>query len=410
MVTDLDAYEADIVVVALGADYDVAATPGLAEVGNEFYSVAGAEAARGVLADFSGGRAIVGERCMLFKCPPAPSEAALLLDELLRSRGARDDVTIQVAMPFVFLDRTVPRDVPEVGSLARFAERDIEFLPGHMVASFCTGCRTEAVLDNDARLPFDLFLGVPVHRAPEVVVEAGMTGMVGSRWNPHTLATAFLDVYAVGDVTSVGTPKAGTFAEGAALVVANQLIARVRGDAEPPGFDGTGACWNSSSATSRSGASTWTSSRPPAPRSARSCLHRPRWRPRRPRSPAPGVNDGSACPTASSGPDPQRGARGAHAAGRHAGAARVRAERVGCSSLPSTSTRMRSSRRSSRHPVKRRSSLWPTTGSTLSWNRPCASVSIVAVRPGTTARHESQSVCTIEGSGMFAAPDPRESP
>ena len=100
VVTDLDAYEADIVVVALGADYDFAATPGLAEVGNEFYSVAGAEAARGVLANFSGGRAIVGVCGTPFKCPPAPSEAALLLDDLLRSRGVRDDVTIQVAMPF----------------------------------------------------------------------------------------------------------------------------------------------------------------------------------------------------------------------------------------------------------------------------------------------------------------------
>ena len=43
--TDLDTYEADVLVVALGADYDLAATPGLAEAGNEFYSVAGAEAA-----------------------------------------------------------------------------------------------------------------------------------------------------------------------------------------------------------------------------------------------------------------------------------------------------------------------------------------------------------------------------
>jgi NADH dehydrogenase, FAD-containing subunit len=35
--TDLDTYEADVLVVALGADYDLAATPGLAEAGNEFY-------------------------------------------------------------------------------------------------------------------------------------------------------------------------------------------------------------------------------------------------------------------------------------------------------------------------------------------------------------------------------------
>jgi len=33
------------------------------------------------------------------------------------------------------------------------------------------------------------------------------------------------------------------FAEGAARVVADQLIARIRGEPEPPGYDGTGACW-----------------------------------------------------------------------------------------------------------------------------------------------------------------------
>ena len=101
----------------------------------------------------------------------------------------------------------------------------------------------EAVLDDGARLPFDLFLGVPVHRAPEVVVEAGMTQDGWISVDPHTLSTAFPGVYAVGDVTSVGTPKAGLFAERAALVVADQLIARVRGEPEPPGFDGIGACW-----------------------------------------------------------------------------------------------------------------------------------------------------------------------
>src|SRR5712691_3713524 len=36
-------HEADVLIVALGADYDLDATPGLAEAGNEFYSVAGAE-------------------------------------------------------------------------------------------------------------------------------------------------------------------------------------------------------------------------------------------------------------------------------------------------------------------------------------------------------------------------------
>jgi sulfide:quinone oxidoreductase len=61
--------------------------------------------------------------------------------------------------------------------------------------------------------------------------------------DPRTLATRFPGVYAVGDVTSVGTPKAGVFAEGAARVVADQLIARVRGEDAPPGYDGTGSCY-----------------------------------------------------------------------------------------------------------------------------------------------------------------------
>ena len=93
--TDLDAYEADYVVVALGADYDLAATPGLADVGNEFYSVAGAESLRELLPSFRAGNAIVGVCGAPFKCPPAPSEAAFLLDDFLRDRGVRDDVTIR---------------------------------------------------------------------------------------------------------------------------------------------------------------------------------------------------------------------------------------------------------------------------------------------------------------------------
>src|SRR5215470_8023833 len=53
-------YEADILVVALGADYDIAGTPGLAEAGSEFYSFKGAERLREVLPTFSKGKVIVG--------------------------------------------------------------------------------------------------------------------------------------------------------------------------------------------------------------------------------------------------------------------------------------------------------------------------------------------------------------
>ena len=82
-----------------------------------------------------------------------------------------------------------------------------------------------------------------MHRAPEVVVEAGLTEDGWIPVDPLTLRTRFEDVYAVGDVTSVGTPKAGVFAEGQASVVAAQLVARVRGEAEPATYDGHGTCY-----------------------------------------------------------------------------------------------------------------------------------------------------------------------
>jgi len=238
--TDGGTYEADVLVVALGADYDLAATPGLAEAGHEFYSVAGAEAVRDLLPSFRSGTAIVGVCGTPFKCPPAPSETAFLLDEYLRERGVRDDVRIQVVIPF---GAPVPPS-PDTSEaiLARFAERGIEFVRDRRATALDPVTR-EAVLDDGSRLPFDLFLGIPVHRAPEVVVASGLTE---SGWIPvdkRTLATRFPGVYAVGDVTSVGTPKAGIFAEGAARVVADQLIARIRSELEPPGYDGTGACW-----------------------------------------------------------------------------------------------------------------------------------------------------------------------
>lgn len=238
--TDLDTYTADVLVVALGADMDLAATPGLTDVGNEFYTVPGAERLREVLPTFRSGRAVVGVCGTPFKCPPAPSEAAILLDGYLRERGFRDDVTIQIVIPF---GAPVPPS-PETSAaiVAAFAERGIEFISGRRVVSLDAESG-DAVLDDGTRLPCELFLGIPVHRVPAVVEASGLAVDGWIPVDPGTLATRFPGVYAVGDVTSVGTPKAGVFAEGAARVVADHLIAQVRGTPEPAGYDGTGSCY-----------------------------------------------------------------------------------------------------------------------------------------------------------------------
>ena len=240
VVTDLETYDADVLVVALGADYDTAATPGLDEHGSEFYSFGGAMRARDRLSAFTSGNAIVGVCGESFKCPPAPSEAAILLDEYLRDRGVRDATTITLVMPFGV--PIPPSPDTSRALLDRFEELGIRFVAPHRVAAYDPAGRTVA-LDDGSELPCDLFLAIPVHRAPDVVAASGLTV---DGWIPvdrSTLATRHPHVYAVGDVTSVGTPKAGVFAEGAARVVADQLIARIRGDDEPAGYDGRAACY-----------------------------------------------------------------------------------------------------------------------------------------------------------------------
>ena len=238
--TDAGPFEADILVVALGADLDPAATPGLVEGGHEFYTAEGAFALREVLADFPGGRVIVGVTSTPFKCPPAPSETALLVHEMLTRRGLRETSEISLVMP---MGAPIP---PSPGAsealLAAFAERDINWVGGQAVRALDPD-RKVAILSDGQELPYDLFLGIPVHRAPAVVQESALCVDGWIPVDPLTLETAFADVYAVGDVTSVGTPKAGVFAEGQAAVVADAIIARQRDAADAATYDGHGICY-----------------------------------------------------------------------------------------------------------------------------------------------------------------------
>src|SRR2546421_670154 len=122
------------------------------------------------------------------------------------------------------------------------AERDIEFVPGRRVSSL-DPARRVVLLEDGSELPYDLFLGVPKHRAPDVVVASGMTEDGYVPVDPKTLETRFPGVYAVGDVATIGVPKAGMFAEGAARVVAAALIARLQGGEQPGPYGGRGSCY-----------------------------------------------------------------------------------------------------------------------------------------------------------------------
>jgi sulfide:quinone oxidoreductase len=238
--TDTASYDADFLVVALGARYDFAATPGFREGGVEYYSVAGAEHMRDVLPDFDSGRILVGILGHPFKCPPAPFEGALLLHDHFVDRGLRDAVEIRTIGPMA-APVPITKDVSQ-SILDALSARDIEYVPNQHIVEIDTR-NHEARMASGESVPYDLFVGIPVHRVPEVVESSGLAV---DGWVPvekTNLATRFPDVYAVGDVTALPMAKAGVFAEAAARVVAADIAARLRGDKLEHPYEGAGTCY-----------------------------------------------------------------------------------------------------------------------------------------------------------------------
>ena len=238
--TDGASYDADILVVALGAAYDFAATPGFEYGGVEYYTVAGAERMRDVLSEVDSGRILIGILGHPFKCPPAPFEGALLLHDHFVERGLRDAVEIRVAGPMA-APVPITKEVSQ-SFLDALGERDIEYIPNQHIVGLDTRER-EAMLDGGGSIPYDLFVGIPVHRAPQVVLGSGLAV---DGWVPverANLATRFPGVYAVGDITALPMAKAGVFAETAARVVADDIAAKLHGEELERPYDGAGMCY-----------------------------------------------------------------------------------------------------------------------------------------------------------------------
>ncbi len=240
VVTDRATYSADALVIALGAGYDFGATPGFLEGGHEFYSVEGAIAMRDLLPTVTSGHVVVAVLSEPFKCPPAPCEAVMLLDEYFTARGVRDAIRISLISPWA---RPIPPSGPASEAIfARFRDRNITWIGQQGVTAIDPASKTAKLRDGSS-LAYDLFLGIPVHRVPKVVEASGLA--VGG-WIPvdkASLATRFDGVYAIGDVTSAPVPKAGIFAESAGRAVAQHLAVRLRQTGTATPYDGAGACF-----------------------------------------------------------------------------------------------------------------------------------------------------------------------
>ncbi len=236
--------EADAMLVALGAETVPDAVPGLREHAHNVYAADDVPAAAGALSSLDSGRLVVGIFGVPYKCPPAPYELAILANEELHARGARVSVTVFTPQPM---------SLPVLGKAgcesleSRLAEVGVEFRPDTKAERVEDG---RVLLAGGGELPYDLLFGIPPHRVPRVVVDAGLAEQGGwVKVNPRTLETSFDGVYAVGDVTAIPMankqpmPKAGVFAEGEGEVVAERIAARLAGREPSATFGGEGFCF-----------------------------------------------------------------------------------------------------------------------------------------------------------------------
>ncbi|MHB8177826.1 MAG: NAD(P)/FAD-dependent oxidoreductase [Vulcanimicrobiaceae bacterium] len=242
------AYRGDALVVALGAELAPQRVPGLQAAGYNLYTAEGALALRDVLRSFRKGRIVVLTATPAYKCPAAPYEAAMLIEYECRRNRCRNDVTIDL-----YAAEPAPMGVagPAVsaGVQALLQDKSIGYHPGLQVIEVDREARRILFADGSSA-EYDLLAYVPPHRAPDVVVDAGLTGEGG--WvsvDRHTLETSHPGVYAIGDVTSIPLtmgkplPKAGVFAHRQAEVVAHNIAQAWNGRGSALNFDGHGLCF-----------------------------------------------------------------------------------------------------------------------------------------------------------------------
>ena len=234
---------ADALVVALGAELVPEAIPGFREYAHNVYDPNDIPRATQALKDFQGGKLLIGIFGVPYKCPPAPYEMALLINDSLKARGMR--ANLEVFSP-------QPMSLPILGQAgcdlieSRLADKGIAFFPNRKATAIEAG---EVLFANERR-PFDLLFGVPPHRPPAVVRESGLVGDSG--WvsvNRRTLETQYPGVYAIGDIVQIALangkplPKAGVFAEAMGETVADRIAATFAGQEPQAMFKGEGGCY-----------------------------------------------------------------------------------------------------------------------------------------------------------------------
>jgi sulfide:quinone oxidoreductase len=234
----------DFLIISMGAVLAPQRILGLEQNGFNFYDHNQLLEIREKLENIESGKIAICIMGMPYKCPPAPFEASLLIDSMLRNRGIRDSVQIDFYSPAPI---TLPAAGPEVSRqiLELVNSEQIVFHNSSKIKSV----ESKKLIFEDSEADFDLLLAIPPHVAPKVIYDSGLAKEPGFIPIDRDCKTPFENVFAVGDVTSLivtenmAVPKAGIFAEGEGITVAQNIVSQIQSIEESALFDGKGGCF-----------------------------------------------------------------------------------------------------------------------------------------------------------------------
>ncbi|MBL8621325.1 MAG: NAD(P)/FAD-dependent oxidoreductase [Myxococcales bacterium] len=236
----------DFLIIATGSRIVPEATPGLTAAGwrqsaFDFYTLDGADALRGALERFPGGRLVVNVVEMPIKCPVAPLEFLFLAEAFFTQRGMRDKVEVVYATP---LEGAFTKPVASAHLGGMLARRGIGVV-GDFATAEVDGTRRVLKAYDGREEPYDLLVTIPAHAGAATIAASGMGD--GSGWVPtdkYTLAARNHDrVFVLGDATDLPSSKAGAVAHFQADVLIENVVRAIGGRPLAPDFDGHANCF-----------------------------------------------------------------------------------------------------------------------------------------------------------------------
>jgi sulfide:quinone oxidoreductase len=233
--------EWDYLVIATGARLVHDAIPGLAEGAFGFYSLHDAERLREELRRFKGGRLLIGVSGIPYKCPPAPVEFTMMVEEYLRHQGVREKSEVTLLSP---LNRAFTIESASKLVKPLMDARGIELATFFNVEEVDPSAHTVLSLEGEKR-DYDLLVLVPPHRGQQVVIDSGLGDAGG--WLPADKRTLQVGeherIFALGDATNLPISKSGSTAHFEAPVIASRIASKVRGTAPKETYGGRVMCF-----------------------------------------------------------------------------------------------------------------------------------------------------------------------